>query len=69
METIFSYRVLIILSIVLGLAPFYPEPHLFEKIRMLSQGTLSKPIDIFDLVWHIWPIFLLIGKLINDYLL
>jgi len=69
METIFSYRVLIILSIVLGLAPFYPQPHLVEKLRMLSQGTLSKPIDIFDLIWHIWPIFLLCGKLIKDYIL
>ena len=43
------------------LAPFQPEPHLWEKLKMLSQGTLVKPIDIFDLFWHgIWPVLLVI---------
>lgn len=39
-------------AILLGLAPFQPEPHLVEKLRMLVDGTLSKPIDIFDLLLH-----------------
>jgi len=47
-----SWDILIIGSLTLGLAPFIPEPHLFEKIRMLFQGTLSRPIDIFDLLMH-----------------
>jgi hypothetical protein len=46
------WNVLIVGSLLLGLAPFYPEPHLVEKIRMLFQGTLSRPIDIFDLLMH-----------------
>lgn len=46
------WELLIIGSLLLGLAPFYPEPHLVEKIRMLFQGTLSRPIDIFDLLMH-----------------
>ena len=25
-----------------------PEPHLVEKMRMLAEGTLTKPLDIFD---------------------
>jgi hypothetical protein len=46
------WEVLILGSLLLGLAPFFPEPHLVEKIRMLWQGTLSRPIDIFDLLMH-----------------
>ena len=57
--------VLIILTILLGLAPFVPEPHIVEKLRMLSQGTLRKPIDIFDLFYHAAPFILLIIKLIR----
>ena len=41
---------LIIAGVILGGAPFVPEPHIVEKIRMLTNGTLYKPIDIFDLV-------------------
>jgi len=39
-------------ALALGLAPFTPQPHLFEKISMLVNGTLSRPIDIFDLCLH-----------------
>lgn len=54
---------LVVLSLTLGLAPFYPEPHLWEKLRMLAQGTLTRPIDIFDLVYHAAAPVLLIVKL------
>ncbi|MFM2354485.1 MAG: hypothetical protein RLZZ528_221 [Pseudomonadota bacterium] len=33
------------LALTLGLAPFSPEPHLVEKLRMLASGTLVRPID------------------------
>lgn len=46
------YPILIVGSLFLGLAPFVPEPHLFEKLRMLFGGQLSEPIDIFDLFLH-----------------
>ena len=55
--------ILIILCVLLGLAPFVPEPHIVEKVRMLSQGSLRKPIDIFDLLYHGLPFILLIIKL------
>ncbi len=57
--------VLLILCILLGLAPFVPEPHIVEKLRMLSQGNLKKPIDIFDLFYHGAPFILLAIKLIR----
>ena len=53
----------IVLSLFLGLAPFFPEPHLFEKIRMLANGELSRPIDMFDLILHGTPWVLLLVKL------
>lgn len=56
---------LILFALVLGLAPFFPEPHLVEKLRMLIHGELRKPIDIFDLLWHTWPIALLVVKLVR----
>jgi len=58
---------LIIGALLLGLAPFVPEPHLFEKVRMLVQGTLSKPIDIFDLLMHGALPVLLVAKLVCMY--
>ncbi|MCA0043622.1 RND transporter [Celeribacter litoreus] len=54
---------LIMASLLLGLAPFVPEPHLWEKLKMLFSGTLVKPIDIFDLVLHGGPLILLGIKL------
>lgn len=60
-----SLPVLALIALTLGLAPFMPEPHLFEKLRMLSQGQLVKPVDIFDLVLHGAPWVLLIAKLIR----
>jgi hypothetical protein len=54
--------VVILGSLTLGLAPFSPQPHLFEKVGMLISGELSRGIDFFDLFLHgLFP-FLLIVK-------
>ncbi len=58
-----SFPMLIIIAIILGTAPIGSEPHLIEKINMLTAGTLVKPLDIFDLVLHSAPIILLLIKL------
>ncbi len=55
---------LALVSILLALAPFTPEPHLWEKLKMLAAGNLSKPIDILDLLLHGMPLCLLAAKLI-----
>ncbi len=52
-------------AIFLGLAPFFPEPHLVEKTRMLLAGTLHKPLDIFDMIMHAALPVLLVIKLIR----
>ena len=56
---------LIVGAFFLGLAPFFPEPHLFEKLRMLFNGVLTKPVDIFDLLMHASLPVLLIAKLVR----
>lgn len=61
-----SYKTLAPIALLLGLAPFVPEPHLVEKARMLSEGTLVKPIDIFDLFWHIWPVGLIVCRFVLE---
>ena len=53
---------LIFAAVLLGLAPFPPEPHLLEKLRLLTQWQLSRPIDVFDLVLHGTPLLLVVLK-------
>jgi len=53
----------VLLALTLGLAPFVPEPHLWEKLKMLAAGTLTRPIDIFDLLMHATPVLLLAWRL------
>lgn len=60
------YSILVPLAILMGLAPFFPEPHLVEKVRMLLQGTLRRPIDIFDLFFHLLPLLLLLLKFFSE---
>ena len=53
----------LIACLTLGLAPFVPEPHIWEKLKMLAAGTLTRPIDIFDLLLHGLPWLILAVKL------
>jgi hypothetical protein len=53
---------ILIFCATIGLAPFTP-PHVWEKLVMLFSGTLSAPIDIFDLAMHGLPWLVLIVKL------
>lgn len=58
-------NVLIPIAFLIGLAPFFPEPHIWEKLKMLGVGQLRRPIDIFDLFWHALPFALLGLKLLR----
>lgn len=57
--------ILILVALTLSLAPFFPEPHIWEKLKMLADGTLTRPIDIFDLLMHAAPVVLLALKLLR----
>lgn len=61
-----SYPVLSSLAVLILLAPFKPMPHVWEKLLMLKSGQLTRPIDMFDLLFHLAPIFLLVFKAFRD---
>ena len=56
------WAAVLIACATLGLAPFFPVPHVVEKVGMLARGQLVRPIDWFDLVLHGSPWLLLTGK-------
>ena len=55
------WALVLLLCLTIGLAPFAP-PHLWEKLVMLAQGRLVRPIDWFDLALHAAPWLLLAAK-------
>ena len=59
-----SWWLLVPLAVGAGLAPWPagPEPHLVEKLRWLAAGELTRPIDIFDVVFHATPALLAVAK-------
>lgn len=63
-----SWTFVLIFPLTLGLAPFMPEPHIVEKLTMLFNGELSKPIDIFDFFLHGTPWILLLLKISTTFL-
>ena len=61
------YSILIVFAVLMLLLPFKPMPHVIEKLIMLKNGTLTKPIDIFDLFYHLIPTIILLLKVYRDY--
>ena len=59
------WALVVVACLTLGLAPFVPEPHIWEKLRMLVAGDLVKPMDMFDLAMHGAPFVVLVVKLIR----
>ncbi len=63
-----AYPILIIGALLMLAAPFSPMPHVVEKVILLKNGQLTKPIDIFDLFFHLIPTILLAIKIVRDIL-
>lgn len=60
-----NWRIIILLCLTLGLAPFYPEPHFFGKIKwILGGGEGMKLMDMFDTLLHGLPFVLLLRLII-----
>lgn len=60
-----GWPVIVIMCLTLGLSPFVPEPHAWEKLQMLATGTLTRPMDIFDLLFHAAPFLLAAAKAVR----
>jgi hypothetical protein len=53
-----------IASLTLGLAPFFPEPHIWEKIRWVATGVpFDQSIYYVDVLLHGTPWLLLFVSL------
>ena len=61
------YHIFILFTIVALLAPFWPMPHVMEKLIMLKKGDLRRPIDIFDLFYHLIPLMFLMIRIFRDF--
>ena len=61
------YSLLIVAALFMLLAPFRPMPHVIEKMVLLRDGALTKPMDIFDLIFHLIPLLLLLVKLYRNF--
>lgn len=56
-----DWRIVILLCFTLGLAPFFPEPHIWGKIKWMAGGAEGMtPKDWFDVLLHGTPFLLLI---------
>lgn len=63
--TLDNWKLWLVVSLTLGLAPFVPEPHIVGKLRWLMGGAIGmKPLDWFDLIQHGFPFILLFRALI-----
>jgi hypothetical protein len=57
-----SYPILIFIAVFMLLAPF----NVVEKLIMLKDGNLTRPVDIFDLFFHLAPSLLPAIKFIKS---
>jgi hypothetical protein len=65
MKAIFNnWKLIGLLCLTLGLAPFFPEPHLWGKLKWVIGGAVGmNAMDWFDLVFHGFPFLLLVRKI------
>jgi len=60
-----NWKLVLLLCLTLGLAPYFPEPHIVGKIRWILGGAHGmKLIDWFDTILHGFPFILLIRFII-----
>lgn len=68
MKLVNDWRIIILLCLTLGLAPFFPEPHIVGKVKWLSGGANGMTAkDYFDVLLHGFPFVLLIRLLITKF--
>jgi hypothetical protein len=64
-----NWKLILLLCLTLGLAPYFPEPHVLGKIRWVLGGAKGMQLmDWFDLALHGFPFILLIRFIILKFL-
>ncbi len=65
-----NWKIWLVVSLTLGLAPFVPEPHIFGKVRWIMGGAIGmKALDWPDFVQHGFPFFFLGRALVINFIL
>ena len=65
MDIINNWKIVLLLCLTLGLAPYFPEPHILGKVKWILGGAAGmKPMDWFDVLLHGFPFVLLIRILV-----
>jgi len=65
MKILNDWRIIILLCLTLGLAPFFPEPHIIGKLKWIAGGANGMQLmDWFDTLLHGFPFILLIRIII-----
>jgi len=64
MKLIDNWKLILLLCLTLGLAPYFPEPHLWGKLKWVAGGAVGmKFMDWFDLLLHGTPFVLMLRLL------
>ena len=65
MKLINDWKVVIVVCLTLGLAPFFPEPHIVGKLKWVLGGAVGmQPMDWFDVLLHGFSWILLLRLII-----
>lgn len=68
MRSFFNIRFWLLVSLTLGLAPFFPEPHIWGNLKWLAGGAVGmKAMDWFDLLMHGLPWLFLFASIVLRY--
>ncbi|GAA4931891.1 hypothetical protein GCM10023314_00130 [Algibacter agarivorans] len=68
MKLLNDWKLVILLCLTLGLAPFFPEPHFWGKLKWIAGGANNmQPMDWFDTLMHGFPFLLLIRLIIVNF--
>lgn len=54
------WQMSLLASLTLGLAPFFPEPHIWKQFRLIASGQWTQTLDKLDLLLHGIPWLLLL---------
>lgn len=65
MKFIDDWKIIILLCLTLGMAPFFPEPHIWGKFKWILGGARGMVfMDWFDVLLHGFPFIMLLRKII-----
>lgn len=61
MKILNNWKMIFVACAALGLAPFFPEPHIWGKLKWIAGGAGGmQPMDWFDTLLHGFPWLLLL---------